>query len=373
MEEVLLSDTPIDSITTVRKDVVQVRDAQKFFISLGLTIGDDGFVVVHEDVTLLERLHTWHEDTSSGGIDMPPVNEFYKKVLLAVSLWRQRDGSQLAYLLGKGVGVEIALRGSIAGKVKRNVVFPYRSHSDFELYAVNTDLDLPYSVAFRTVFGNQEFFHPNKTKGLKDLPPTLLEDTHEVVDLGGVSVLIPELELLFLDKYMERENTPRNEGIDAILLAEQYELDVERIHLYLNEYVINPGVVELEQITSTYYDDELAAIARHFSWVKRDFASAPLGHNEVVVELNRRVFEAFDSSENRGENYSGIRRDLWEALESEWVDQNGIVINEAYLQRLKDKVNEYRESMKSRYLAIHGKIDLMFSDIQKKYSTVTAS
>ena len=38
------------------------------------------------------------------------------------------------YLFGKGVGVELALRGTVVGREKNPIVFPYRSHSDFEIY-----------------------------------------------------------------------------------------------------------------------------------------------------------------------------------------------------------------------------------------------
>lgn len=159
MDEPLISDATFDSATTIeRKDIEQIRNAQEFFKSQGLIIGDDGLIVVPEDVTLLGRLHTWHEDTSPGGIDMPTEDEFYKKVLLAVSLWRQKQGKEIVYLLGKGIGVEIALKGNVVGRVKREVTFPYRSHSDFEIYGLKSNLTLPYSVPFKTVFWKSRIF-----------------------------------------------------------------------------------------------------------------------------------------------------------------------------------------------------------------------
>ena len=105
---------------------------------------------------------------------------------------------QVYYLFGKGHAVEIALIGDVQDRIAAKRDFPFRTHSDFDLYGV--PLDVEYSESFKLVFGAQETYDPTETKGLHNLPPGLLHNTAEKVDLGGLSVLIPQLELLFLDK-----------------------------------------------------------------------------------------------------------------------------------------------------------------------------
>jgi hypothetical protein len=91
------------------------------------------------------------------------------------------------------------------------------------------------------VFGAQEYFPSTKTKGLSHLTPDLLHKTCETVDLGGVDILIPELELMYLDKRFAGETTPREDGYDHELLAKQYVLDIEKVLQYLDTFVL-PGM-----------------------------------------------------------------------------------------------------------------------------------
>lgn len=232
-----------------------ISQARDFFRGFGLPMTQNGLVDTHRlQPDHIDRLQKWRKVVNGeGGVEMPTEDEFYKKVLLAVSLWPQQESGRINYLLGKGAGVEIALRGNARGRIKRPVIFPYRQHSDFELYDVhynagpngaNLDRVRVYSDEFVAVFGGQEYFPPTKTKGLEGLPPDLLDTTYETVDLGGLSMFTPELELLFLDKVIAAEHTPRMvDGIiltDAELLARQYQLDSEKIAAYLEEYVIKP-------------------------------------------------------------------------------------------------------------------------------------
>ncbi len=106
--------------------------------------------------TQLKSLSDWHEITSDEGIDMPTKKIFYKKVLLAVSLWPQKDIEGINYLLGKGIGVEIALRGNVRGRSRQTTDFLYRSHSDFELYGVSEDNEEIYPKEFKQIFGAQD-------------------------------------------------------------------------------------------------------------------------------------------------------------------------------------------------------------------------
>jgi hypothetical protein len=157
----------------------------------------------------------------------------------------QRDAAgNITYLFGKGIGAEIALQGEVAGRTKRQQEVPYRTHSDFEIYAINEQEPPAGFEAFRKVFGSQETYPVAKTKGLSELPPTYLHDTAEEVDLGGVSVLVPKLEVQFVDKLEkgnDRVETRLRGYSDAELLAQTYELDAEEVHGLIDDYVIAPA------------------------------------------------------------------------------------------------------------------------------------
>ena len=199
----------------------------------------------------IDELKKYHiQTTGPGGIIMPTVEVFDTKIQLAIKLWPQvGNNGEINYLLGKGTGLEIALRGVAKGRKKYNNNFPYRSHSDFEIYGAKTDdYDfLPESEAFTYVFGSQEIFPRSKTKGLSNIPEDLMISTFQEVEYNGDTFLVPELELLFTDKYIARESTPRKEGYDALLLLEEYDLDLDRILYYYDNYFAKPQKQEIEE------------------------------------------------------------------------------------------------------------------------------
>jgi hypothetical protein len=169
-----------------------INEARSFFGSMGMPTDQSGFISRDLSSEQVERLRKYEVESTNDSIEMPTEQEFYRKVLLAASLWRQTDESGINYLFGKGVGAEIAIQGIALGRTRRNVDISYRSHSDFELYGVNTDKPV-YTDEFKAVFGAQEYFPPTKTKGLRNLPPELLHQTAQVVDLGGTTLLVPDL------------------------------------------------------------------------------------------------------------------------------------------------------------------------------------
>lgn len=366
---------------TPRNDVEAIKDAQNFFRSVGLTIESNGLVTSEPTQEQITQLQEWQESTTGNlGVIMPTEQDFYRKTLLAVSLWRQHEGDKTSYLLGKGAGVEVALRGNIQNRTKRPIVFSYRSHSDFELYGVDynagengTNLGGKpiYTEAFREVFGSQEFFPVTKTKGLKNIPPTLLHDTAEVVDFGGVPVRIPQLELLFLDKYMAKESTPRTEGHDADLVARQYVLDRARIHQYLDQLVIEPAVSEIQEHTQRDYQSQLDGIKRNIGWIRQEFEEAGIdpAPQDLVEKLNERTQTMLDicGSESNVVS-SGIRLNLWETVKPEQIDASGNIIDQDFLQRLQDKVRKMESAAIERYREKHQEIDQLFDDIEKEFA-----
>ena len=210
-----------------------MEEALEYFKKMGFPI-KDGLIDVNslteEQIQLLIK---WKNETRDGAILMPKINDFYRSVLLVISTNPQKDSNdKIRYLLGKGIGTEIALRGKVEGRKKYNTNPKYRSHADFELY----DAHDPKTEVFYEIYGAQEYYPEDNTKGLYELESGLLDNTCEVVDLDGYKVLIPQLEILFADKFLRNEKNPRSEGFDCELLAKEYNLDYELIKNYLEKY-----------------------------------------------------------------------------------------------------------------------------------------
>lgn len=365
-----------------RKDIEMIKEAQNFFRSLGLSVEDNGFVTKEPTEEQLSKLREWHDQTREGGIDMPTEKVFYEKVLLAISLWRQKDGEKTNYLLGKGTGVEVVLRGNVAGKTKRPIEFSYRSHSDFELYGVDynageTGTNLGgkpiYTEPFTRIFGNQEYFPVTKTKGLKNIPPTLLHDTAEVVDFGGVQARVPQLELLFLDKYMARESTPRSEGYDAEILAKQYVLDRVKTHQYLDQLVIEPAVAQIQAQTQKDFQGQIDSIKRNITFTRREFEEEEIdpSQQDLVARINERIQSMLDiHGTEKSISYSGIRLNLWKTLTPEQIDAEGNIVDQDFLQQLETKVKAMETAAIERYRNKHQELDKLFDDIDKEFATV---
>lgn len=223
-----------------------------FNTEFGLDIDTHGVLNTEPSQEQLSALKEWHESTSGDSIIMPDFDTFTAKMILAKALMPQIDEQgQVQYLFGKGAGAELALQGEVAGRVKRLEAVPYRTHSDFEIYAAETDSysAIKHSERFTAVFGAQEIYPVGKTKGLSGLPKDLLHETAETVDFGGVSFLVPSLELQFVDKFEKaNESVERRlrEKTDAEWLASSYELDTELVHSTIDAYVIAPELAKLQ-------------------------------------------------------------------------------------------------------------------------------
>lgn len=217
-----------------------VKEAKELFKDMGILVEEDGTISKDLSIEQMDKLKEWYDNTRDGTIQMPTEQSFYENVLLATSLFPQEENGNINYMFGKGIGIEIALRGKVEGREKNDVDIPYRSHSDFEMYGMDGD----YDSQFIEIFGAQERYPTTKTKGLVELPPDLMPSTVEEVELDGVKVLVPQLELLFLDKYLRQESTPREDGLDAVLLAKQYDLDYGLVYKYLLEYSIKPEITK---------------------------------------------------------------------------------------------------------------------------------
>jgi len=229
-----------------------------------MPIGEDGLL----DVGVLtgeqlQQLHEYERESANelGFGGMPDIDTFWRKTYLILSLWPQVKDGRIMYLFGKGHAVEVALRGDIKGRQKREVSFSYRTHSDFDLYGVATDpqrefkykVDYVYTPVFKKVFTGQEAYVAAKfVRGLPEAVQLEIRDlmhkNEERVDLGGgVTALAPELEILFLDKFIMREGTPREDGIDAEILARAYVLDGTKVLGYFDKYYASYALENIEK------------------------------------------------------------------------------------------------------------------------------
>lgn len=361
--------------TEQRGDYVAIKNARNFFQDLGIQQDTQGFLENDLTESQISELSNWQTQTREDSVLMPTEDSFYKKVLLAVSLWHQKDDQKVNYLMGKGAGIEIALRGRSLNHKKRPVEFEYRGHSDFELYAVDYESDEVganinrtkiYPESFQQVFGNQEYFPLTKTKGLTNIPPTLLHETAEEVDFGGVKVLVPELELLFLDKFIAREATPRPEGYDFELLAKQYDLDLTKIHGYLDQLVVTPAVEKIQNQSKERFANQQNSIKRNLEFVKVELSEdgIPQTKENIVSFLNQKM-EALIGVGKVAETgvYSGIRLALWESLKPEQVDEQGNITDTDFLDRLKAKIAVVEAGEVEKYKNKHRELDNLFASI----------
>ncbi len=229
-----------------------VEHARNYFAQeFGVHIDQQGELTMEPSAEQLAELRDWHERTQQDGLDMPTIELFAAKVMLARALMPQvNESGQVQYLFGKGVGLELALQGNVTGRPKRLSATPYRTHADFEIYAAQDDHydAIEHSDRFVSVFGAQEIYPVGNTKGLTALPPDLLHATAETVDFGGITFLVPSLEVQLVDKF-EKANLAKERELrgkaDAELLATTYELDRDRAHEILNDYVITPEISKL--------------------------------------------------------------------------------------------------------------------------------
>jgi len=363
----------------LRKDIEAIKEAQQFFQSFGVIIEEDGFLSTDLSEEQSIELKSWRDKTvKNGDIQLPTEEVFFKKVLLAVSLWRQKEGKRISYLMGKGTGIEIALKGEIKGRKKRPVEFPYRSHSDFELYGVSYQEgadgkgnigEEPFSENFRKIIGGQEYFPFSRTKGLKSLPPNLLQKTAEVVDFGGVPIYVPQLELLFLDKYIAQESTPRPEGIDAELLARQYVLDRERIHRYLEQYYIEPKKTEIRHISEAAFQTQLEGIKNNI--LRRTKEAKDSGDDfdirDILDKFNEDLRIRIEiSGAEVYRTFDGVRMDLWEEIALSQIDSDGNITDKEYLKRLSKKIEQKEKARIESLQKKHIELDQMFDKIEKE-------
>lgn len=294
----------------------------------------------------IEQYRRYCEGTYQGTVEMPTLEIFDKKVEIATEVFPQKDdGGRVRYLFGKGVGAELAIRGEVENRKKYNNRFPYRTHSDFEIY----DYDGNYSTDvaardFYTIFGAEERYPKNRTKALNNIPEGYMDDTYETVRYNGREYLVPELEILFLDKYLLQEKTQREEGCDAVLLAKEYDLDIDKVLRHYDDFVAKLGY---EVIDAGYTDEEIQkkkeVTIRRLSEVLSSVGS------DLEEHGRKKTAESLSDSLNkqlqilRGSMYFNY---LPADIRVEQAGDGSFVVGQEYIDRIDEMIRREKESKK---------------------------
>ena len=215
----------------------------------------------YEDI---KEIRKYHLDTYNEGIVISNYQEFINKIFLIVKLWPQKEKNNINYLFGGELAIELALQGNVLNRRKNNHCYPLKKHSEIVLYDVKeVELgDTKGSANVKDAFGNIEYYSGAETKSLSNLDKGLLDKGYDTVIINNEKILIPELEILFLDSYLQKELNPRKEGYDYELLLMEYELDTDKIINYLEEYYINPKINNDKKHYDQLLDKQIKAIER---------------------------------------------------------------------------------------------------------------
>lgn len=320
-------------------------DAVKYFEDIGIPIKNGFIDLMALTDNHIQLLKDWEKKTKDDkGIMMPELVDFYRSVFVAISLNSQKnkDGT-IRYLFGKGIGIEIALRGIVQDRKVYEHHPKYRPHSDFELYDAKEDV---YTHIFQDVFSSQEFYPPTFTKGLMQIPNDFMDKTFEIVNLCGYEVLIPKLELLFLDKFIAKEYTPRDGKYDCELLAERYDLDKKNVYEYLEKfYFIQAINKEREKGKKTKDEFEEFILNGLDSIIEEDDS---ITFEQAINILNEKI-ELFKSlSKNSDYHAEGIRVKTFLPLTLKDIEidtQGRCRLTQDYINRASQKISDVENSI----------------------------
>ena len=323
-----------------------MKKALHYFQTMGIPTKDgyiDAFNLTEEQITMLKK---WRDNTIINGIMMTEEEDFYRFVLLAISLQQQKDkNGKVSYLFGSGIGVEIALRGTIKEKQIDDTEVPYRSHSGFDFY--NTLGEFNY--IFKEIYKEQKYYPSTKTKGLSGIPAGYMSKNYETVIIDGYEVLIPQLEMLFLDKFLRRESNSREEGYDCELLAQRYNLDLNLIKQHLKDFYIKPMQIAKEERGEEYKQNFKAGIVKNIEMEyyleddnKEEYADKQFALEETIRAVNEKVKVATKMNIM----CNGIRAKMFVPLTLEDVsmENNGeFLLSESYIKKSIKEISKVTE------------------------------
>jgi hypothetical protein len=365
-----LSDAESNATDTVeRQAVLTPQEALDFLANtIGLPIDNQGFFTAEPTASQLAFLREWHEETTVDSIEMPDQTVFTIKMILARALMPQRDAEgQPQYLFGKGAGIELALQGQVKNRTKAGGNVPFRTHSDMEIYAAKRDdySEISSSERFLAVFGAQEIYPVGNTKGLRNLPPTLLHASAEEVDYFGLVFLIPNLELQFVDKF--QRSSPSTEkklrtNTDIEWLAATYTLDRERIHQVLNEYVIKPELAKLGSIEDEVDLTYITLSSKVSQTIARYMDESPEASAANIVGVVANDFILKQFAQKRG------IREIYNLLDP---DTGNLKMKELIFSALLDLEKSRQKQISDELMQKHEEVEEIFRRVENLQETLS--
>lgn len=294
----------------------------------------------YEDI---KEIRKYHLDTYNEGIVISNYQEFINKIFLIVKLWPQKEKNNINYLFGGELAIELALQGNVLNRRKNNHCYPLKKHSEIVLYDVKeVELgDTKGSANVKDAYGNIEYYSGAETKSLSNLDKGLLDKGYDTVIINNEKILIPELEILFLDSYLQKELNPRKEGYDYELLLMEYELDTDKIINYLEEYYINPKINNDKKHYDQLLDKQIKAIERILN-----------NGGKIITNLENLESQVNLFPKGKNMTYAGILIDLWIPLGMNnivYKNKYYVIEDEKYLEKLKKRIEIYSLAEYQRY------------------------
>ena len=294
----------------------------------------------YEDI---KDIRKYHLDTYNEGIVISNYQEFINKIILITKLWPQEQNNKINYLFGSEIAIELALQGNVLNRRKNNHCYPLKKHGEIVLYDTKIiDLgDTKESANIKNAFGNIECYNYTNTKVLSGLEKELLDKNHDTVILNNEKILIPELEILFLDSYLQKELNPRKEGYDYELLLMEYELDTEKIINYLEEYYIKPKINNDKRYYDELLEKQVKAIERILN-----------NGGKIITNLENLESQVNLFPKGKNMTYAGILIDLWIPLTMNnivYKNKYYVIEDNKYIEKLKKRVEIYSLAEYQRY------------------------
>jgi len=291
---------------------------------------------------------------------METLDDFNKKIQIMADLWPQISNGKIKYLIGKGIGVELALRGNI-DRENKNIDFSYRKHADLELYGVGDNYyNIEEAKNFHFVFGEQEIY--KSMKSLRNVPETLLFDTATKVTYNNRDYYIPELELLFLDKFLRIEEIPRREGYDYLLLLQKYKLSLEKVLLYFDKYYLKPVLDAFEDGYKTLVSDQIKGL---ISLANMFASEGELENNHFdVKKIIKYINEKIEVMKQENISFFGLKGNLIEYNPPiKYIDEQFILDDKEYFEKINENVQVLKKNEERIFLDKKQEIVDIFNNV----------
>ncbi|MGE3769804.1 MAG: hypothetical protein AB7G06_02505 [Bdellovibrionales bacterium] len=299
-------------------------------------------------------------DRSASGIAILFPNYNALHLLTKLALQAMPQTADLPWLAGKGWGCELAIQGTVEGRLRYPLQLPLRAHSDMELY--NTPQGFNYSPAWP--FGAQEYFGQRETKLLAKagkprvlFPEGFLTATAETVDFEGIKINVPRLEILCVDKFLGPGAVGRDIGgeiyTDAEVLIACYDLDKGEMQQLLDDYYILPNIAALETGVEANLISHFAALSRYLLQAD-DLQQATAYLNQLVEATDGAGYGKID-----GVYYEPLTAGAF-TIQADEDGKPAVTFSDDYLQKTKSHASDATQKAIAGFVAERQKLSQSF-------------